>query len=348
VLERESGARERHTVPLPSTELAAAAPCWVASSVAAARRLGARGPGSRRARRQPRRRAGAGAGARACRSRWSAAAIRGPRDRAPSGPRLTTLAYVRDGRQDADARARRAAGDHHAGRWNGLGGKFEPGESPEAACRARCTRSPVSRSTTRSLKGFITFPAFDDRQRRGTPSSTWSPLLGGRSGPRGPRGTLHWVPTRASRPPAVGRRPRVPAVARTTGRVQRPFRYVTRWGAPSIAPGPSVGARRTSLPPRSSAPASPDRTGPRRRCARSTSPPTRMRPVMNAIAGLMRPWNSANRSSSLDRDREVGALGATRRRSASRRPRARGRRVPRSRTGRRRWCRRRPCRALPA
>ncbi|PWH13562.1 MAG: DNA mismatch repair protein MutT [Anaerolineae bacterium] len=45
--------------------------------------------------------------------------------------KLATLCYVkRDGKTLMIHRMKRA-GDIHAGKWNGLGGKLEPGESPE-------------------------------------------------------------------------------------------------------------------------------------------------------------------------------------------------------------------------
>lgn len=51
--------------------------------------------------------------------------------------------------------------DMHKGKWNGLGGKVEPGETPEECVirevKEECgltIRSPV-------LKGLLTFPAFD-------------------------------------------------------------------------------------------------------------------------------------------------------------------------------------------
>lgn len=52
--------------------------------------------------------------------------------------------------------------DMHEGKWNGLGGKFEAGECPEA-CVIREVREESGLSITMpQLRGFITFPAFDD------------------------------------------------------------------------------------------------------------------------------------------------------------------------------------------
>jgi 8-oxo-dGTP diphosphatase len=54
--------------------------------------------------------------------------------------------------------------DMHKGKWNGLGGKLEAGESPEE-CVIREVReeSGLTISSPR-LHGFITFPLFDGRE----------------------------------------------------------------------------------------------------------------------------------------------------------------------------------------
>lgn len=106
--------------------------------------------------------------------------------------KLCTLAYVRDG--DRTLMLRRAA-DHpdQAGKYNGLGGKFEPGESPER-CMAREVHEESGLVVHEAeLKGFITFPAFDGADDwyvfvyvvtgfSGTPTAS-------------SEGELHWVPT---------------------------------------------------------------------------------------------------------------------------------------------------------
>lgn len=51
-------------------------------------------------------------------------------------------------------------GDIHAGKWNGLGGKLEPGETPEE-CASREIREESGLIAKRlELKGFLSFPAF--------------------------------------------------------------------------------------------------------------------------------------------------------------------------------------------
>jgi 8-oxo-dGTP diphosphatase len=51
--------------------------------------------------------------------------------------------------------------DYHEGKWNGLGGKFELGETPEE-CAIRELKEETGLDVRKpDLKGFITFPLFD-------------------------------------------------------------------------------------------------------------------------------------------------------------------------------------------
>jgi 8-oxo-dGTP diphosphatase len=45
--------------------------------------------------------------------------------------KLATLCYVKQGGKTLMVHRNKKANDVHKGKWNGLGGKFEPGESPE-------------------------------------------------------------------------------------------------------------------------------------------------------------------------------------------------------------------------
>ena len=77
--------------------------------------------------------------------------------------KLATLCYVIDKKQDAVLMIHRVkkTKDYHQGKWNGLGGKFEFGESPED-CAIREIREESGLSVKKLiLKGFITFPLFD-------------------------------------------------------------------------------------------------------------------------------------------------------------------------------------------
>lgn len=87
------------------------------------------------------------------------------------GVKLSTLAYVRRGRETLMLR-RRERGETaqpvrsvpaqgQTGRWNGLGGKFEAGESPEDCLRREVLEESGLTVQAAVLKGFITFPDFD-------------------------------------------------------------------------------------------------------------------------------------------------------------------------------------------
>jgi 8-oxo-dGTP diphosphatase len=52
------------------------------------------------------------------------------------------------------------ANDMHEGKWNGLGGKLNPGESPEECAVREIFEESGLRVHNPQLKGFLTFPAF--------------------------------------------------------------------------------------------------------------------------------------------------------------------------------------------
>lgn len=76
------------------------------------------------------------------------------------GIKLCTLAYVRSGGKTLMLK-RPSAGHHQSGKYNGLGGKFEPGESPEECLRREVLEESGLVVESADLKGFITFPDFD-------------------------------------------------------------------------------------------------------------------------------------------------------------------------------------------
>lgn len=77
------------------------------------------------------------------------------------GLKLATLAYLRAGGRTLMLHRDAREDDYHRGRYNGLGGKFEPGESPEA-CLVREVREESGLAVEEArLKGVITFPRFD-------------------------------------------------------------------------------------------------------------------------------------------------------------------------------------------
>lgn len=54
--------------------------------------------------------------------------------------------------------------DIHQGKWNGLGGKFEQGESPEDCVIREIKEESGLELSNPSLRGFISFPLFKDNK----------------------------------------------------------------------------------------------------------------------------------------------------------------------------------------
>jgi 8-oxo-dGTP diphosphatase len=52
--------------------------------------------------------------------------------------------------------------DIHKGKWNGLGGKFDPGESPEDCVIREVYEESGLRITEPVLRGILTFPKFSN------------------------------------------------------------------------------------------------------------------------------------------------------------------------------------------
>ena len=76
--------------------------------------------------------------------------------------KLATLCYVRrDGKTLMIHRIKKE-NDMHAGKWNGLGGKLEPGETPEECAIREIREEAGLRVSNPVLKGILTFPSFDD------------------------------------------------------------------------------------------------------------------------------------------------------------------------------------------
>ena len=73
-----------------------------------------------------------------------------------------TLCYVRSGGRTLMLHRNKKEGDVHLGKWNGLGGKMDPGESPED-CVVREVREESGLTVFDArLRGVLTFPAFRD------------------------------------------------------------------------------------------------------------------------------------------------------------------------------------------
>jgi 8-oxo-dGTP diphosphatase len=103
-----------------------------------------------------------------------------------------TLCYVRSGGKTLMLHRNKKEGDVHRGKWNGLGGKLDAGESPED-CVVRELREESGLAIQEPrLRGVLTFPAFK-------PGEDWlvfvytAERFEGTLGPCA-EGDLEWVP----------------------------------------------------------------------------------------------------------------------------------------------------------
>ncbi len=78
--------------------------------------------------------------------------------------KLATLCYVRNAGQTLMVHRIKKENDMHAGKWNGLGGKLEPGETPEECAIREVWEESGLRVTAPQWKGIITFPGFYDEE----------------------------------------------------------------------------------------------------------------------------------------------------------------------------------------
>jgi len=105
---------------------------------------------------------------------------------------LATLCYVKNDGHTLMIYRNKKENDYHQGKWNGLGGKFEPGESPED-----CVIREIKEESGLLIKkprmcGFINFPLFDT-------VNDWSVFLFTADNFEGelidsPEGKLEWIP----------------------------------------------------------------------------------------------------------------------------------------------------------
>lgn len=108
--------------------------------------------------------------------------------------KLATLCYLLNKETDSTLMIFRnkKKNDYHEGKWNGLGGKFEPGESPEECAKREIFEESGLRVNSIRLKGLITFPLFDNKE-------DWYVFLFTSHNFEGeiidsPEGTLDWIP----------------------------------------------------------------------------------------------------------------------------------------------------------
>ena len=74
--------------------------------------------------------------------------------------KLATLCYMRQNGKTLMVHRIKKPNDIHEGKWNGLGGKFEPGETPEECARREIFEESGLRVKKLVLKGLLSFPLF--------------------------------------------------------------------------------------------------------------------------------------------------------------------------------------------
>jgi 8-oxo-dGTP diphosphatase len=75
--------------------------------------------------------------------------------------KLATLCYIKSETHTLMLHRIKKENDMHEGKWNGLGGKFEQGETPEECVIREVKEESGLEIKNPCLKGFLTFPAFD-------------------------------------------------------------------------------------------------------------------------------------------------------------------------------------------
>ena len=106
---------------------------------------------------------------------------------------FATLCYVRHQGKTLMLYRNKKENDMHEGKWNGLGGRMEPGESPEDCVIREVYEESGLVIKDPYLKGFLTFPAFGKNE-------DWYVFVytannfDGRIMNSSPEGKLKWIP----------------------------------------------------------------------------------------------------------------------------------------------------------
>lgn len=104
---------------------------------------------------------------------------------------LATLCYVRSQGRTLMLHRNKKPGDVHKGKWNGLGGKLEPGESPDECVLREVEEESGLRLLDPRLRGVLTFPRFAKEQDWVVFVYTATRFEGALID--SPEGTLEWV-----------------------------------------------------------------------------------------------------------------------------------------------------------
>ena len=108
--------------------------------------------------------------------------------------KLATLCYVKKNGRTLMLHRVKKPDDVHEGKWNGLGGKFEPGESPEECVIREIREEAGLRHRKPRLKGVLTFPDFTKQEDWYVFVFTATQFTGRLID--SPEGDLAWIPDR--------------------------------------------------------------------------------------------------------------------------------------------------------
>lgn len=76
--------------------------------------------------------------------------------------KIGTLCYIKHNNKTLMLHRVKKENDMHEGKWNGLGGKLEAGETPEECIIREVKEESGLTIHNPTLKGILTFPKFDD------------------------------------------------------------------------------------------------------------------------------------------------------------------------------------------
>ena len=114
----------------------------------------------------------------------------------PYTPIVATLGYVLspDRRQVLMIHRNTRPGDHHLGKYNGLGGKIEPTEDVAAGMRREIAEEAGIECTEISLRGTISWPGFGKNGEDWLGFVFLITAFEGEPYSENPEGQLEWVP----------------------------------------------------------------------------------------------------------------------------------------------------------